>query len=239
MLKHAIRRNMHVRVQSMGKASYENILNLQKKYQNQLMRGDAPEAGRLLLVEHEPAVYTSGRASSKIESNRDDILKTSRGGQVTWHGPGQVVMYPILDLSKSPPFRKDLRWYVNSVEEVAFRVLNTFGLIGSRHCEHTGVWIGNKKVAAIGISVSKWVTMHGMALNVCNDLEPFYDRIVPCGIEDEDLGVTTISNELSRDVTVDEVTSRVLDMFQEVFCVRARSVRTHPARHNVPMSPQN
>ena len=175
-----LRRCLHVRVESLGRSSYENALSLQKQYQNDLMRGGGGEdvAGRLLLLEHEPAVYTSGRASSKIESTRDDILRTSRGGQVTWHGPGQVVMYPILDLSRSPPFRKDLRWYVRSVEEVAIRVLDTFGLKGSRHSEHTGVWIGPNKVAAIGMSVSKWVTMHGMALNVCNDLEPFYDEIV-------------------------------------------------------------
>lgn len=205
-----------VRVQSLGRSPYEDTLHLQKFHQNALMRGEFEDSS-LLLVEHDPAVYTSGRASRKTESNRNDILKTSRGGQVTWHGPGQIVMYPILDLSNSPPFRKDLRWYVRSVEEVAIRVLDTFGLKGSRHSEHTGVWIGNNKVAQIGISVSKWVTMHGMALNVCNDLSPFYDDIVPCGIEDSNLGVTTISNELSQDVTVEDVTSRILDIFEDVF----------------------
>lgn len=208
---------------------------MQKTLMRSVMRGESSDL--LLLLQH-PPVYTVGRrgfSPSKHLAGSDALLedksgnsssvvvhKVSRGGEVTWHGPGQLVAYPILDLSREP-FRKDLRWYVRSVEEVAIRTLETYGLRGERHDEHTGVWVEKNKICAVGISVSKWVTMHGMALNVCNSLEP-YQRIVPCGIREPDLGVCTIEGLLPFDQTVtidvDDAERRLCDVFTDVFDVK-------------------
>ncbi|CAN0546876.1 unnamed protein product, partial [Ectocarpus sp. 12 AP-2014] len=133
----------------------------------------------LLMLEH-PPVYTLGRGSSLDHLRFDptnpsslggrEVRRTERGGEVTWHGPGQVVGYPVLDLNFH---RKDLHWYLRQLEEVVIRVLGRYGLEGGRETEHTGVWVGGAKVAAIGLNASRWVTSHGFALNVNPDLSAF------------------------------------------------------------------
>ncbi|KAF7829714.1 octanoyltransferase LIP2p, chloroplastic-like isoform X1 [Senna tora] len=144
----------------------------------------------LIVLQH-PPVYTLGTASSEDNFRFDmknapfDIYRTERGGQVTYHGPGQLVMYPIMNLRN---YKMDLHWYLRTLEEVVIRVLSsTFSIQASRLHGLTGVWVGNKKVAAVGIRVSQWISYHGLALNVTTDLSPF-SWIVPCGIRDRQVG---------------------------------------------------
>ncbi|KAK2365304.1 octanoyltransferase LIP2p, chloroplastic [Trifolium repens] len=144
----------------------------------------------LIVLQH-PSVFTLGTASSNNNLNFDiqnppfDIHRTERGGEVTYHGPGQLVMYPIINLRKH---KMDLHWYLRTLEEVVIRVLSsTFSIQASRMEGLTGVWVGNEKVAAIGIRVAQWITYHGLALNVTTDLSPF-KWIVPCGLHGRQVG---------------------------------------------------
>ncbi|XP_050283994.1 octanoyltransferase LIP2p, chloroplastic-like [Quercus robur] len=144
----------------------------------------------LIILQHHP-VYTLGTASSEEYLNFDikdapyDVYRTERGGEVTYHGPGQLVMYPIINLRNH---KMDLHWYLRALEEVVIRVLSlTFSIKASRLEGFTGVWVGDKKVAAVGIRVSQWITYHGLALNVNTDLTPFHS-IVPCGIRNRQVG---------------------------------------------------
>eukprot|EP00752_Nemacystus_decipiens_P006499 g5852.t1 len=142
----------------------------------------------LLLLEH-PSVYTLGRGSSldhlrfdptnPSSSGGREVRRTERGGEVTWHGPGQIVGYPVLDLNY---YKKDLHWYLRQLEAVVIQVLEAYGLEGERETEHTGVWVDGAKVAAIGLNASRWITSHGFAINVNPDLRAF-EAIVPCGIQ--------------------------------------------------------
>eukprot|EP00741_Cyanophora_paradoxa_P007989 tig00001234_g7728.t1 len=169
----------------------------------------------LILLEHEP-VYTLGQAAKadylKFDPLRDRhlVLKVERGGEVTFHGPGQLVGYPILDLTQH---RKDLQWYSRAVEEVVIRTLSRFGLRGERIHGLTGVWVEKRKLAAVGIKVSNWVTMHGFSLNVDPDLAAF-ERIVPCGISDLPVGSMA---QFIPGVRTDEVRGVVVESFTEVF----------------------
>ncbi|VVB17311.1 unnamed protein product [Arabis nemorensis] len=147
-------------------------------------------ADTVILLQHSP-VYTMGTGSSEDYLNFDlknapfDVYRTERGGEVTYHGPGQLVMYPIINLRNH---EMDLHWYLRMLEEIVIRVLSSsFSIKASRLDGLTGVWVGNQKVAAIGIRVSKWITYHGLALNVTTDLTPF-NWIVPCGIRDRQVG---------------------------------------------------
>jgi lipoyl(octanoyl) transferase len=143
----------------------------------------------LILLEH-PPVYTLGQGSDPIFLKFDpaqsdaEVVYIERGGEVTYHCPGQLVGYPILNLAN---YQKDLHWYLRQLEEVIIQVLAVYGLVGLRIAGLTGVWVEGYKVAAIGIKVSRWITMHGFALNVCPDLSGF-EQIVPCGIADKPVG---------------------------------------------------
>lgn len=180
------------------------------------------DSDTLIVLQHQP-VYTLGTASTENNLNFDikdppfPLYQTERGGEVTYHGPGQLVMYPIMNLRYQ---RMDLHWYLRSLEEVVIRVLHsTFSLKASRIEGLTGVWVGDKKLAAIGIRVSRWLTYHGLALNVSTDLSPF-SHIVPCGIRDR--GVASIKrllNEPSDDKLIDIAHESLLKEFCEVFQV--------------------
>ena len=143
----------------------------------------------LLLLEH-PAVYTLGTGSSQDFLRFDpqdtsyEIHRIERGGEVTYHCPGQLVGYPILNLRY---YQQDLHWYLRQLEEVILQVLQSYGLPAERLSGLTGVWVEDHKIAAIGIKVSRWITMHGFAINICPDLTGF-TRIVPCGIADKPVG---------------------------------------------------
>jgi len=220
IVKNPSRSKVDILVKILGKRSYNETLALQQQIASTLRTTDSKGKDVLLLVEHDPPIYTLGRKDThhdilvdedELRKRNVQILKTTRGGAVTWHGPGQLVGYPILDLSR---YRKDVRWYVHSIEDVLVRTLDKAGISASTTSD-VGVWIQeNRKVAAIGISISRWVTMHGFALNVNNDLS-FYDAIVPCGLKEKT--VTSISNELKKKITIPQVIPWVLDSFATVF----------------------
>jgi lipoyl(octanoyl) transferase len=172
----------------------------------------------LLLLEH-PPVYTLGQGATldflKFDPDTSDVqvCRVERGGEVTYHCPGQIVGYPILNLHYH---QQDLHWYLRQLEEVLLRVLAAYGLPGERVQGLTGVWLEGRKVGAIGIKVSRWITMHGFALNVCPDLQGF-SQIVPCGIADKPVG--SLAQFLPA-VDIDRVQQQVADSFAEVFNVQ-------------------
>ena len=190
----------------LGRSGYQPTLELQQRLVARVQADGEPSY--VLLVEHDPPVITLGRraAMENVLANADqlraegvELVKVRRGGDVTWHGPGQLVAYPILRLDTR---RLTLRAYVHCLEQAVIDVLARLGLSGRRRDGLIGVWVDGQKVAAIGVAVSKWVTYHGLSLNVSADLGGF-DAIVPCGIGDA--SVTSLSRLLDRDVSVEEV----------------------------------
>jgi lipoyl(octanoyl) transferase len=186
----------------LGTVDYAEAHRLQKELQGQRVRG---EVGDLVLLLEHPPVLTMGRSAKAqhvlvapevLEARGIQVHEVGRGGDVTYHGPGQLVAYPIIDLK---PDRKDVRKYVASLEETMIRTCADFGLAAGRIEGLNGAWIGERKVGAVGVRISRWVTTHGLALNVNSDLRQF-EMIVPCGIEDK--GVTSVSAELGRTVCV-------------------------------------
>ncbi|NEP56405.1 MAG: lipoyl(octanoyl) transferase LipB [Symploca sp. SIO2G7] len=171
----------------------------------------------LLLLEH-PPVYTLGRGASleflKFDPNvvRLPTYRVERGGEVTYHCPGQLVGYPILNLRY---YQQDLHWYLRQLEEVLIQLLGIYGLQGERLAKMTGVWLEGRKVAAIGIKVSRWITMHGFALNVCPELSGF-EKIVPCGIANQSVGSLA---QFIPGITVEQVRQLVAAKFAQVFNV--------------------
>jgi len=209
-------RSVHVR--RMGLVPYGEALALQEGLVVDRRHGNVPDT--LLLLEH-PHVITLGTSSRpehvlvderEREGRGIGLFEVGRGGDVTYHGPGQLVGYPILDLK---PDRRDLHRYLRDLEEVLMRAAKSLGLRTERSKGQTGVWTDTGKLAAIGVRVSSgWITSHGFALNVCNDLS-FFGTIVPCGIRDRD--VTSLSVELNRHVSVDEAADAVVLAFGSVF----------------------
>ncbi len=169
-----------------GLVPYQEAWAWQKQWVEERKRfPDSPDL--LCLLEH-PAVYTLGQASDmafvKFAPGEGELVRIERGGEVTYHSPGQLVGYPILNLGH---YRQDLHWYLRQLEDVVIQTVGHFGLVGERLEGFTGVWIEGVKVAAIGIKVSRWITMHGFALNICPDMTGF-GHIVPCGIADRPVG---------------------------------------------------
>ena len=210
-------------LQRLGLVGYERALQLQRDLVDRRKRGEIPD--QLLLLEH-PDVITLG---VKTRNDRSHVLATEadlarqgvpviesgRGGDVTYHGPGQLVGYPILDLN---PDRRDVHRYVRDLEEVLIRVAGAYGIAAHRVAGLTGIWVeehgAHAKLAAIGVRISRWVTSHGFALNVTTDLSRF-GLIVPCGIADK--GVTSLERLLGRRVPMDEVADAVERAFPAVF----------------------
>src|SRR3954464_3618282 len=202
----------------LGRIAYADALALQAELVAARRAGEIPDT--LLLLEH-PHVITLGSGSPEenvLVSPEEraargiELFETGRGGDVTYHGPGQLVGYPILDLK---PDRQDLHRYLRDLEEVLIGVLGEFGLHGSRKEGLTGVWVDDRKLAAIGVRVSSgWITSHGFALNVSTDLS-FFGAIVPCGIRDH--GVGSISGEVGRTVAMREAAEAVVREMARVF----------------------
>lgn len=185
-----------------GLVEYESALQIQRNFHSEIADNLRPNT--LILLEH-PSVYTAGRrtALSDRPSNDIPVIDVDRGGKITWHGPGQLVGYPIIKLAN----RLDVVGFVRELERALINTCAHFGLAAERYPDRSGVWMrdskGDRKIAAIGIRVAKGVTMHGFALNVCPDLSGF-DQIVPCGISDAE--VTSLQRELDREITISEVT---------------------------------
>lgn len=204
-------------VERLGLIDYPTGLAHQERAREARRRGEIPDT--LLILEHTP-VITLGRGAkqehvlasqSELASRGVDLHAIGRGGDVTYHGPGQLVVYPILDLN---PDRRDVRRYVTSLEEVMIRIAAEYGLVARRIQDLRGVFVGNDKLGAVGVRLSQWITSHGFALNVSTNLDAF-SLIVPCGIRDH--GVTSLARECDRDVEVSEVAHLAERIFADVF----------------------
>ena len=195
-------------LKKIGLMEYESALELQRTFHQEI--ADSTRPNTLILLEH-PPVFTAGRRTldSEMPTDGSRVITVDRGGKITFHGPGQIVGYPIVRL-KNP---NDVVGFVREIEIALIQVCKEFGINAERYCERSGVWVrdsrGDRKIAAIGIRVARGVTMHGFALNVDPDLS-YFDRIVPCGIADAE--VTSLSRELNRKVSVEEVTP-ILERF--------------------------
>lgn len=203
-------------LRKVGQVGYQQGLDMQAEARGLVCSGGVD--GILLLLEHLP-VITIGRAGGAdnlqlspevLRAQGVELVNADRGGNVTCHNPNQLVGYPILNLSR---WTQDVHWYVYSLEEVLIRSLAHFGLRAGRKSKYTGVWLDDEKIAAIGVSVKRWVTGHGFALNINNDLELFR-TIVPCGIQE--FGVTSLS-KAGVEVNVEEVSRKVQQEFEWVF----------------------
>jgi len=206
-------------VEQLGLVDYAAALELQRERVAQRKAGAIPDT--LLLLEH-PHVYTLGRNARQenilvspewLASRGAQVFHIDRGGDVTYHGPGQLVGYPILDLTQH---RRDISWYMRSLEEVFIRAALDFGIEAGRSPGAAGVWVGDDKLVAMGVHLSRWVTSHGFALNVNTNLR-YFDSIVPCGLQGK--GVTSLAKLLGHPVGMQRVTERVVDHFGVVFDV--------------------
>ncbi|MGV3621591.1 MAG: lipoyl(octanoyl) transferase LipB [Archangium sp.] len=215
--------NPPVEVHRLGRVEYVDGLELQRQFQ--LARRENLVPDTLLLLEHQP-VLTMGRAAKftniitprpQLDALGVEIFETDRGGDVTYHGPGQIVGYPLLHLA---PGRQDVRKYVRCIEELMIRTVADYGITATRFEQWPGVWVaesrrgGPRKIAALGVHLSRWYTKHGFALNVNTNLSHF-ELIVPCGIKEA--GVTSMRDELQKDVELLEVEERIAHHFRDVF----------------------
>ena len=200
-------------IKDLGLRSYQEVWTLQKKMQQQRINEQIEDT--VILVEHEP-VYTLGKNANEnhLLQSRDrsvDVYNVERGGDITFHGPGQLVGYPIIDLSD---YKKSVDWYMRMLEQLTIDVLLEFGIIATRIQGLTGVWAGQEKIAAQGVRISRWVTMHGFALNVNPDLS-YYDGIIPCGIFDR--GITSMEELLGKTQDMERVKSIVIEKLNNLF----------------------
>jgi len=190
-----------ISIHNLGLVNYEDAWEKQREIQAGVAAGENPNT--LLLLEH-PPVFTAGRRTSESDRPIDGtpVINVDRGGKITWHGPGQIVGYPIVKLKNG----NDVVGFVREIEMALINTCQEFGVNAERYCERTGVWIrdakGDRKLAAIGIRVAKGVTMHGFALNVNPDLS-WFKKIVPCGIPDVE--ITSLSVELRRNIAIVEI----------------------------------
>lgn len=229
-----------VTFQDLGLMEYQQAWNYQEKLLRENVQvksakysytGETPQEAAedtrhyLLFTEH-PPVYTLGKSGDKsnvlmnddeLAANDISFYQTNRGGDITFHGPGQIVGYPILDLEK---FYTDIGKYLRNIEEVIIRVMATYGLEGQRSTGETGVWIDSdkpgreRKICAIGVRCSRWITMHGFALNVNTELS-YFNNIIPCGIANKQ--VTSLEKELGQKMDMDEVKAKIKKEFETVF----------------------
>ena len=197
----------------LGQKPFKEVWELQKKYQKERIDGKIDDI--LILVEHDP-VYTFGKNANDnhLLQSRDKSINTfkiERGGDITFHGPGQLVCYPILNLSS---YKKSVTWYMRTLEEVIINFLALYDISAHRIDGLTGVWVGDEKIAAQGVRISRWVTMHGFSININLDLS-FYDGIIPCGIFDR--GVTSMEKILGQGQNIDIVKKDIISTFNQLF----------------------
>lgn len=206
-------KQLEIQILDLGQKPFKDVWSLQKKMQLQRINNDIGDV--LILVEHDP-VYTLGKNANPdhLLQSRDrsiDVFNIERGGDITFHGPGQLVGYPILDLTN---YKKSVSWYMRSLEQLTIDVLNEFEISANRVEGLTGVWVGDEKIAAQGVRLTKWITMHGFSININTDLS-FYDGIIPCGIFNR--GVTSMKEILKRTQKIEKVKSLVIDKFNQIF----------------------
>jgi lipoyl(octanoyl) transferase len=222
-----------VKFECIRSGSYQEVWDYQTSLHRELMEIKKGElkpdfsgtVHHLLLCEHAP-VYTLGKSGddshllmneSDREAHKVEYFKINRGGDITFHGPGQITGYPILDLEC---FFTDVHKYVRLLEEVIISVLDGYGIAGKRIEGFTGVWVedarGQRKICAIGVHLSRWVTLHGFALNVSTDLS-YFGGIIPCGIQEGNKTVTSISKEINREVSWEEVAEKLKSEFARIF----------------------
>ncbi|MEO5895376.1 MAG: lipoyl(octanoyl) transferase LipB [Vicinamibacterales bacterium] len=209
----------NIEVRRLGVVSYADALELQKRLVEQRKAGEIGD--QLLLLEHPPVITLGVKtrtdrshivaSAEELAAAGIEVFDTGRGGDVTYHGPGQLVGYPIIDLK---PDRCDVHRYVRDLEQVMIGIAASFGVHATRIERLTGAWVGDEKLAAIGVRIARWVTSHGFAFNVNTPLEHF-DFIVPCGISDK--GVTSLEKLLGRPVPMREVEESAVGAFKEVF----------------------
>ena len=205
-----------IKIIDLGFLDYKNSWNYQKELQKKVLSGDCSDS--IIFVEHD-SVYTFGKNSDKSNllissDSKIKIYETERGGEITYHGPGQIVCYPILNLKN---FKQSVTWYMRALEEVLIETLKLFNIKASRKDGLTGVWVKDEKIGAQGVRMSKWITMHGFALNVNTDLR-FFNDIIPCGIKD--FGVTSIEKIIGKKQDLSLVKEHILISFAKVFNIK-------------------
>jgi len=205
-----------IKIIDLGFLDYKNSWNYQKELQKKVLIGDCSDS--IIFVEHD-SVYTFGKNSDKSnllvsKDSKIKIYETERGGEITYHGPGQIVCYPILNLKN---FKQSVTWYMRALEEVIIETLKLFNIKASRKNGLTGVWVKDEKIGAQGVRMTKWVTMHGFALNVNTDLR-FFNDIIPCGIKD--FGVTSIEKIIGKEQDLSLVKEHILISFAKVFNIK-------------------
>ena len=205
-----------IKIIDLGFLDYQNSWNYQKELQKKVLIGDCSDS--IIFVEHD-SVYTFGKNSDKSnllvsKDGKIKIYETERGGEITYHGPGQIVCYPILNLKN---FKQSVAWYMRALEEVIIETLKLFNIKASRKDGLTGVWVKDEKIGAQGVRMTRWVTMHGFALNVNTDLRHFND-IIPCGIKD--FGVTSIEKIIGKEQDLSLVKEHILISFAKVFNIK-------------------
>ena len=225
--------NKQIIVHDLGLVDYQDALDYQLRLFNQIIHTKIENRKKntqietenhLIFVEH-PNVYTLGKSGdisnlllnkNELDDKKIQFFNTNRGGDITCHGPGQIVCYPILDLDN---FFTDIHKYLRLLEETIIRTLNDFGIVSARSQNETGVWIDSdlvfsRKICAMGVKASRWVTMHGLALNVNNDLS-YFENIIPCGISNK--SVTSIYKETGMDISLNQVKKTITKHFIEIF----------------------
>ena len=214
--------NTTLNIRDLGKIAYRPALELQLELHDQVKqtRKTPDDPIHFLMLEHDPPVITVGRrgkdsdilaAKPLLDHMGIELFKSSRGGEVTYHGPGQLVGYCMMNLDRPG---RSVRCHIHYLEEIIIRLLKRYDIDAGRSEGYTGVWIGNEKIAAIGVAVEKWCTYHGFALNVCTNMDHF-NLIVPCGIRDR--GVTSMSKLLGREISVEEIKPQIAELFKEVY----------------------
>ena len=228
--------NRDIVLHDLGLLDYQKAVDYQTKIFNKIIDQKLKNRksvnkeitqNHLIFVEH-PNVYTLGKSGDinnlllskeDLEKKEIQFFNTNRGGDITCHGPGQIVCYPILDLDN---FFSDIHKYLRYLEEVVIQTLNEFGIKSERSLDETGVWIEPKqisarKICAMGVKASRWVTMHGFALNVDNDLS-YFENIIPCGISNK--SVTSITNEIANQVDISDVKEKIIKNFENIFSAK-------------------
>ena len=208
----------------LGRRDYHYVWNLQKNIQNNIKKGKMNDV--VLFLEHDP-IYTIGRNtdSSNILPTKPlemPVVKTDRGGDVTYHGPGQLVGYPIVDLKK---YRRSITWFMRGIEESIIRMLYSIDIISATKEGLTGVWVQDKKIAALGVRLSRWVSMHGFAINIYTNMTHF-NGIIPCGISD--FGLTSIHKLKSEEYSLVEIANR-MSITLSYFFEKSRGVEVNHA----------